>query len=63
MGPRKRQRLSQATSPSAPTPEPAPEEADVLNDPWTDEEEIGLFKGLIKWKPTGSRACRPDDVG
>ncbi|KAL1305326.1 hypothetical protein AAFC00_002226 [Neodothiora populina] len=25
----------------------------VVADPWTDEEEIGLFKGLIKWKPTG----------
>lgn len=28
-------------------------DASVVADPWTDEEEIGLFKGLIKWKPTG----------
>ncbi|KAF1345273.1 chromatin modification-related protein EAF7-domain-containing protein [Delphinella strobiligena] len=28
-------------------------DAQILSDPWTDEEEIGLFKGLIKWKPTG----------
>lgn len=62
MPPRKRARVSQATSPATsippktPTPvamSPTAEEEDVLNDPWTDEEEIGLFKGLIRWKPTG----------
>src|ERR1700761_4689791 len=27
---------------------------DVLNDPWTDEQETQLLKGLMKWKPTGT---------
>lgn len=64
MPPRKRARTA-ATSPASPaqvqkTPTPAadspPNTADeqILNDPWTDEEEIGLFKGLIRWKPTGT---------
>ena len=65
MPPRKRARVSQATSPTptsqakTPTPaqSPSKEDEQLLNDPWTDEEEIGLFKGLIKCKPTGT--CMP----
>jgi MRG-binding protein len=62
MPPKKRARVSQATSPAAtdqhktPTPaaqSPSKADEDILNDPWTDEEAIGLFKAIIKWKPTG----------
>ena len=44
--------------PKTPTPvamSPGADEEDVLNDPSTDEEEIGLFKGLIRYKPTGTK--------
>ncbi|GIZ36758.1 hypothetical protein CKM354_000022500 [Cercospora kikuchii] len=69
MPPRKKARHSQATSPSPSasrqkTPETAPSqhsnsspnkpsEATASDDPWSDHEEIGLFKGLMIWKPTG----------
>ena len=63
MPPRKRARLSRATSPDprsqtatpAAADVPSPEKPDqaIEDDRWTDEEEIGLFKGLMRWKPTG----------
>lgn len=39
-----------------PTPSPAKDDEARLNnanDAWTDEEEIGLYKGIMRWKPTG----------
>jgi hypothetical protein len=45
-------------SPAAETPKPVEEPArpniDLLNDPWTDEQETSLFKGIMKWKPNGT---------
>jgi len=37
-------------TPTAEDEEPA---YDMLKDPWTDEQESSLFKGLMKWKPNG----------
>jgi hypothetical protein len=70
MPPKKRARVSQVTSPAVtdptktPTPAAQPDSPSnpdevILNDPWTDEETIGLFKAIIKWKPTGKRIRVP----
>ena len=44
----------------APTPdveeanEPSAPAYDIVKDPWTDEQETSLFKGIIRWKPNGN---------
>ena len=68
MPPKKKPRLSSRAA-STPTvdnvevsqlpekiPSPTKEEGDspgIAPDPWTDEQEISLFKGMIRWKPVG----------
>ncbi|KAE8452613.1 hypothetical protein EG329_013872 [Mollisiaceae sp. DMI_Dod_QoI] len=40
-------------TPKAKPAEPAKPSYDLLKDPWTDEQETSLYKGIIKWKPAG----------
>ena len=61
MPPRKRARVSQASTPqpkaSAEAASPDAQQVErpnLLADPWTDDEESQLFKTLIKHKPTGT---------
>ena len=37
------------------TPKPT---HDILKDPWTDEQETSLFKGIMRWKPAGIHITR-----
>lgn len=67
MPPKKRAKPSTAATPHASTPSKTPTKdfpptssgshalhsADILNDPWTDDQETSLFKNMIRWKPTG----------
>ncbi|KAK4892655.1 hypothetical protein LTR27_008931 [Elasticomyces elasticus] len=58
MPPRKKAKISPTASPTPVSNPQTPAEADNASpasdcELWTDEEELGLFKGLMTWKPTG----------
>ncbi|KAF2713245.1 CT20-domain-containing protein [Pleomassaria siparia CBS 279.74] len=68
MPPRKRAKASAASTPLADTQprtpqdsgvvaqsqnQTSPQDENLLNDPWNDDEEIELFKSMMRTKPTG----------
>ncbi|RAO66068.1 uncharacterized protein BHQ10_002080 [Talaromyces amestolkiae] len=69
MPPRKRPKLSPRASSSTPQVETTKQpssahsttdsaqksdtEYDLVNDPWTDEQETALLKSIVRWKPVG----------
>ncbi|KAL4738062.1 chromatin modification-related protein EAF7-domain-containing protein [Aspergillus similis] len=60
MPPRKKPKLNNHGE-NAPSPAITPSEGaaqrtpsyDLVTDPWTDEQETALLKGVVKWKPVG----------
>lgn len=72
MPPRKRPKLSPRASSSTPQVETTKQpssahsttdsaqksdtEYDLVNDPWTDEQETALLKSIVRWKPVGIHA-------
>lgn len=68
MPPKKKTKVNSAATPAAEveenameidTPETsAPTKPDPMNELWTDEQETSLFKGIIKWKPSGRSICQ-----
>ncbi|EGD93173.1 CT20 family protein [Trichophyton tonsurans CBS 112818] len=56
MPPRKKQKTAATPSQEPPQPTPTVREIDydaIVADPWTDEQETSLLKGIIRWKPVG----------
>lgn len=44
-----------ADTPTASKPS-LPPASEILNNLWTDDQESSLFKAVIRWKPSGTRA-------